>query len=277
MIDRLNHATTDVDTSVVNVSQPRSKFVRYILAICAGLFFVAFFALGSWQLIRLQWKLDLIARVEQRVHAPAVDLPLVSQWGKVNAADDEYRHVRLRGTYRYQDTSLVMASTVLGSGFWVLTPLVTQDDQIVWINRGYIPSSLAAQFQSEKNNGAGTGSRVVSIAGLLRMSEPNGGFLRHNEPAAQRWFSRDIAALSAAHKLSHAAPYFVDLERHQSLAINDDTEYPVAGLTVISFHNNHLVYALTWYALALMVAGGFFYVRKDDRRLRRELAEPKFK
>jgi surfeit locus 1 family protein len=29
----------------------------------------------------------------------------------------------------------------------------------------------------------------------------------------------------------------------------------VGGLTVVSFPDNHLVYALTWYALGLMVAG----------------------
>ena len=265
MIESLNHATTDVDSSVVNVSQPRSKFVRVILAVCAGLLFLSFFSLGTWQIKRLQWKLDLIARVEQRVHAPATDMPQVTNWAQVNAAQDEYRHVLLRGTYRHQDTSLVMASTELGGGFWVMTPLVTQERGTVWVNRGYIPTSMAPQFQPEKN--ANAPSDAVTIAGLLRITEPNGGFLRHNDPSAQRWFSRDILALSNAHHLNQAAPFFVDLERFSTNVVDDATVYPVAGLTVISFHNSHLVYALTWYSLALMIAGGFLYVRREDRHM----------
>ena len=41
---------------------------------------------------------------------------------------------------------------------------------------------------------------------------------------------------------------------------------PVGGLTVISFHNNHLVYALTWYAMALMAAGACFLVVREGRK-----------
>jgi surfeit locus 1 family protein len=37
----------------------------------------------------------------------------------------------------------------------------------------------------------------------------------------------------------------------------------VPGLTVLSFSNNHLVYALTWAALALMAAAGAVFVNID--------------
>ncbi|MFZ6863013.1 SURF1 family protein [Undibacterium sp. Ji67W] len=264
MIDGLNHAAADADASVANVSQPRSKFVRVTLAICAGLLFLSFFALGTWQVIRLQWKLDLIARVEQRVHAAPQDVPIPADWARVNAVQDEYRHVHLAGTYLFQYTSLVLASTELGRGYWVMTPLRTDDNSIVWINRGYIPTALAEQFQSER---ASSDAVRIVLSGLLRISEPNGGFLRHNDPTAQHWFSRDIAALSASHHLDQAAPYFVDLEVNLASPADEAKEYPVPGLTVVTFHNNHLVYAFTWYALALMVAGAYFYVWRDDKRL----------
>jgi surfeit locus 1 family protein len=32
------------------------------------------------------------------------------------------------------------------------------------------------------------------------------------------------------------------------------TVTPIPGLTVVTFHNSHLVYAITWYTLALMTA-----------------------
>ena len=264
MIDRLNQATTDADAFVVNASQPRSKFARLTLAICAGLLFLSFISLGIWQVIRLQWKLDLIARVEQRVHAAPQDVPVAANWAQVNAAQDEYRHVHLSGTYLYQYTSLVLASTELGPGYWVMTPLRMDNSNIVWINRGYIPTAIAGQFPSATTKTSDVG---VVIAGLLRISEPNGGFLRHNDPITQRWFSRDIAALNASHHLHQAAPFFVDLEAKPDASPAEAKEYPVPGLTVITFHNSHLVYALTWFALALMVAGAYFYVWRDDKRL----------
>ncbi|MFZ6847686.1 SURF1 family protein [Undibacterium sp. RuRC25W] len=273
----MNHTTTEAHAAVVGASQPRSKFVRTFLAICAGLLFVGFAALGTWQVQRLQWKLDLISRVDQRVSAPAVEVPAINQWSTVNAALDEYRHVQLQGTYLYRATSLVQASTELGSGYWVMTPLRQQSGDIVWINRGYIPTSMASQFLPEKNLAAtsNAATSTATIVGLLRMSEPKGGFLRNNEPSSQRWFSRDIQALSDSHHLAQVAPFFVDQERSVKAANSVATDYPAAGLTVISFHNNHLVYALTWYALALMVAGAFVYVRRDDRRLRLQAMESK--
>ncbi|MDB5653910.1 MAG: Surfeit locus 1 family protein, partial [Tardiphaga sp.] len=89
--------------------------------------------------------------------------------------------------------------------------------------------------------------------GLLRVSEPKGGFLRSNDPAADRWFSRDVAAIAQKRGLAEVAPYFIDAAAVPGVAV------PVGGLTVISLPNNHLVYAITWFVLAAMV--GYFAVR----------------
>ncbi len=48
------------------------------LAMLCGLMLLSiagFVALGIWQVERLSWKLDLIARVDQRVHAEPVPAP----------------------------------------------------------------------------------------------------------------------------------------------------------------------------------------------------------
>jgi surfeit locus 1 family protein len=58
---------------------------------------VMFMALGIWQVQRLAWKTDLIARVSARVNAPAVAAPGATDWPRVEKADNEYRHVILRG------------------------------------------------------------------------------------------------------------------------------------------------------------------------------------
>src|SRR5262249_18990521 len=82
------------------------------------------------------------------------------------------------------------------------------------------------------------------------MTEPKGGFLRHNDPAHDRWYSRDVTAIAAARGLSDVAPFFIDAD-----AVPGENEYPIGGLTVVRFPNNHLIYALTWCGLALMLAG----------------------
>ena len=96
------------------------------------------------------------------------------------------------------------------------------------------------------------------MTGLLRMSEPGGAFLRSNDPAADRWFSRDVAAISASRGLAMVAPYFIDAEREPG-----GSRLPIGGLTVIAFSNNHLLYALTWGTLALMAAAGAIFVNLD--------------
>ena len=241
--------------------RPRSAAARVVLAVCAVLAFAGFFALGTWQVERRAWKLDLIARVDQRVHAPAAEPPARAAWPQVNAADDEYRHVRVAGIFLHDKETLTQASTRLGAGFWVLTPLQTADGTVVLVNRGFLPP----EARERASRAATEAKSEVTVAGLLRITEPKGGFLRKNDPAADRWFSRDMQAIAAARGLNDVAPYFVDAEADPSIS-PETADYPVRGLTVIAFPNSHLIYALTWYGLALMVLGAAWFVWRDGRK-----------
>ncbi|MDP9963275.1 surfeit locus 1 family protein [Variovorax paradoxus] len=241
--------------------RPRGAAARVALAVCAALAFAGFFALGTWQVERRAWKLDLIARVEQRVHAPASEAPGRERWPQVNAADDEYRRVRIAGRFLHGKETLVQASTRLGAGFWVLTPLQAADGSIVLVNRGFVPPEARERTARAATEPQGE----ITVTGLLRISEPKGGFLRRNEPAADRWFSRDVQAIAAARGLHDAAPYFVDAEAAPSPP-GAAPAWPAAGLTVIAFPNSHLVYAITWYGLALMVLGAAWFGWREGRR-----------
>jgi surfeit locus 1 family protein len=242
----------------------RSKGARVVLAICAAMAIALFASLGTWQVFRLQWKLALIERVEQRIHAAPVAAPKEAEWPRITAANAEYRHVLLRGTYLYDKTLRVQAATALGSGWWLLTPMRTESGDTVLVNRGFVPAGTPRDTDT-----AGVGSATTTVAGLLRMSEPGGGFLRRNDPAANRWYSRDVRAIAAAQGLERVAPYFVDADAAPSAAQSQAVPAaPVAGLTVVSFPNNHLAYALTWYVLALMTAGAWYRIAREDRRKR---------
>jgi surfeit locus 1 family protein len=232
-----------------------------LLFILGVLLVVLFAGLGTWQVFRLQWKLDLIARVDARVHANPVAPPPAARWAQVTTQSDEYRHVRLAGTYLYEYTAPVQALSELGSGYWLITPLCVADGTIVLVNRGFVPAEQGGpkHYPARRAPGAAcpTNGQPTSLTGLLRITEPGGGFLRHNDPANNRWYSRDVQAIAASRGLANVAPYFVDAARGQDPAAAPD--HPTGGLTVISFPNSHLVYALTWYALALMVVGALWW------------------
>ncbi|PQO99405.1 hypothetical protein C5614_09995 [Massilia phosphatilytica] len=236
------------------------KGVSPVLAVLALLLIVLFAGLGTWQVIRLQWKLDLIARVEARVHVAPAPLPSRTSWAGITSESDEYRRVKLHGAYLYALTTPVQALTEQGSGYWLLTPLCSEQG-IVLVNRGFIPAELGARTRYTPQRAAGNpcadAGPAVDVTGLLRTSERNGAFTRTNDPAANRWYTRDVAAIAAARGLN-AAPFFVDAAAQQNPP--DSPDQPVGGLTVVKFPNSHLVYAFTWYALALMVAGAWWRV-----------------
>lgn len=245
------------------VAARRTLLRRGALAVLGLLLFCGFLALGTWQVQRRAWKLALIERVEQRVHATPVALPPPAGWPEVSATSHEYQAVVVEGRWIGGATVLVQAVTELGNGFWVMTPLQRADGTQVWVNRGFVPDTQRERWLAGGGGGpADTGPQRVE--GLLRMNEPVGGFLRTNDPAQQRWYSRDVVAMSQLRQLPQAAPFFVDagLPGHPAAA----GEGPRGGLTVIRFANSHLVYAITWYTLALMVVGAAWAVARLERR-----------
>lgn len=233
---------------------PRRGLLFAALALCA-----VFAALGDWQLQRRAWKLELIARVESRVHAAPVPLAQPAAWPGLDAAAEAYRRVIARGRFLPGRDTLVQASTELGPGDWVLAPFELDGGGIVLVNRGFVPPGWKALTAP-----ADPAPSEQELIGLLRPSEPEGRLLRRNEPAADRWYSRDVEAIAVAHGLSPIAPFFIDAQAPAAASPPGPAE-PVPGLTVIAFRNDHLVYALTWFALAAMSASGAFLLACTPR------------
>lgn len=198
---------------------------------------VVLLALGIWQVERRAWKHALMAQVERRLSAPPVAAPGPARWPAIDAGE-AYTRVRAEGRFRPDSDILVQAVTGLGGGFWVVTPFDTVAGWTVLVNRGFVPAEQRARIEQPTSR---------TVTGLLRVSEPGGAFLRSNDPAAGRWYSRDVAEIARTQRLTEAAPYFIDADVGAA-------GWPRGGMTVVRFADNHLVYALTWFALALLVA-----------------------
>ena len=263
--------------------RPAKPLLVLTLLLVAASLFVGLLALGGWQIQRLGWKQALISRVEQQLQAPPVAAPGALEWAAINRSDDEYRRVQVTGQFDHSRETLVRASTVLGSGFWVLTPLQTASGFWLIINRGFIPNEQRERRADRRVTG------LQQVSGLLRLSEPGGSFLQANDSLAGRWYSRDVAAIASSTGLGKAgtepvAPYFVDAAlvpgpigvapATGARDKPDASAWPRAGLTVLNFHNNHVVYALTWFVLAAMVAAAAAYLIWTERLLRRQKHGP---
>ena len=227
------------------------------ILILAALVFVTMLALGTWQVQRLHWKVDLIETVEARAFGDPVDAP----FGQVTQDDHAYlRVITEAGVFLHDQSQRVKALTELGPGSWLMTPLQT-DTRIVWINRGFVPTGSLETDWAQPNG-------PQSVTGLLRLTEPGGTLLEKNDPDQARWFSRDVLALSAEAGLGRTAGYFVDADH-----VGPEESWPRGGLTQVSFRNSHLSYALTWFAMAALFLGAMVYVIRDRIRHRAGLVE----
>jgi surfeit locus 1 family protein len=214
---------------------------------------VLFTTLGAWQVQRLSWKRELIARVDRRVHAEPVALPAFEEWSTLDVGAAESLRVRARGTWLRGHDTRVDALTEIGPGAWVLTPLRLSRGTVL-VNRGFVPKDSVEPVPEGEPTGA-----EVSITGLLRRTEAGGRVLRPNDPQANRWFSRDVAAIARKQGLDGVAPFFIDAD-----ASPNPGGLPIGGLTVVRFRNAHLEYAATWFALAALCVAGIVLLRRPE-------------
>ncbi|HUO55669.1 MAG TPA: SURF1 family protein [Rhodoblastus sp.] len=216
--------------------------------------------LGVWQLRRLAWKEDLLARIATRRDAPPVPLPPPAEWPNLKPQNYDYRHVRLRGIFDHARESYLFRASATGAasggpGYEVITPLKLESGGWVFVNRGFVPD----QLKDPARRSAGEVAGEVEVVGLMRGPESRNQFTPPDEPVKNLWFTRDPAAL-AAHWGLAAAPFSVDAD-----ATPNPGGWPEGGATVMNIPNNHLSYALTWFALAatlLAVAAAFIW-RKE--------------
>lgn len=230
----------------------RWALVGFLLLAAAG-----FIGLGLWQVERLGWKRELIQQVEARVHAAPAPPPSQARWREMDASTDEYRRVVVRGRLLHGQEVPVYAATERGPGYWIMTPMVTPDGT-VWINRGFVDNAHRLPDTRARLSSAET----VSVTGLLRMPDRAALFLRDNVPAEDRWYLRVPDEMAAARDVPQpVAPFFVDAQDRL-----DNGNWPVPGMTMLHFRDNHLSYALTWFGMALLALLALGLVLRSEFR-----------
>ncbi|UTP39061.1 SURF1 family protein [Phenylobacterium sp. LH3H17] len=205
-------------------------------------------ALGGWQLQRLAWKQDLLARVAALQSAPARDLaPLLE---RVKAGEDlEYARARVvcpgiaaapylevygvRGGQA--GVRLVSACALEGAAYGSIL-----------VDRGFVADTISARPPVDTAAAAS-----VEVVGVFRAPEKPSFVTPANDVAANHWYSRDIAAMAAQLKAPGPAPLFLMAET----PTNPEWKALVPAPLPAEISNRHLEYALTWFGLAAALVG----------------------
>jgi len=218
--------------------------------------------LGVWQLKRKVWKENLIAAITSRVDAPAQPLP--RQWTDLTQDAGEFRRVAFTATFAPGEEALVytpgsaLRADIKGPGYFVFAPGKLADGRTVVIDRGFIPldrRNKAAPAQGEPQG-------PVNVVGYLRWPENRGLFTPDEDVKGNVWYLRDPAAMAAARHWGEVAPFYVDQEAPVPAG-----GLPAPGKIVVKLPDNHLQYAITWFALGAALVGVYgFWVFGRFRR-----------
>lgn len=218
-------------------------------------------ALGTWQIQRLQWKLDLIEA--RRVALEGPPLPITAKDLSPDRVADlpDFRRVTVSGTF-LNDHEFYLASQFQGeqSGWHVVTPLRLDDGSVVLIDRGFVPPD----HKLPQTRSAGLSSGPVSVSGILRRPHRPGFFTPANQPHDNVWFLIDPAAMAAQAGFDPLPDIVIDADNTPNAG-----GFPIGGQTQTTLDNPHLQYAITWYGLAgLLLIIYLVYCRRYiiDRR-----------
>lgn len=228
------------------------------LTLCALLGILVLLGLGTWQLQRLGWKEGLIAERAARLEAPEIALPA----DLARPADLEYRRVRLAGTFLHE-RELHQGGRTRNRrvGFHVVTPLRLGDGRTILVDRGWVPPEAKAPETRPGSRPEGP----VEIAAILRTGGWKGRAVLQpdNDPAGNHWIWLDLPAMTAGLERPVTALYAVALPKPEG---GDAEALPKPAEVAVTIRNDHLEYALTWYALAVALLVIYVLVGRRPER-----------
>lgn len=217
-------------------------------------------SLGTWQVKRLQWKEALIAEIDERRHAAPLDLGGLEGLA-TNGGDVDYRAAEAKGIYLHDKERHFLATFRGRAGFYVYTPLQLADGRYLFVNRGFVPYELKDALR--RPEGQLQGEQTVEGLARARLSEKPSSLVPDNDEVKNIFYWKDLDRMAASTGLSHdkVLPFFLDAD-----ATPVPGGMPEGGVTEIDLPNSHLQYAITWYGLALALAGvaGYALLRRKS-------------
>jgi len=216
------------------------------ILIAAIIGFAILAGLGAWQLQRLSIKQAQIRQMDERRVQTPVSLGEAVDLAETTGAVD-YLPIAVRGRFA-QDKEILLLTTFEGSPGWrVITPFVSDKGTVVLVDRGVIPDNLRDARDSRILAGD------QEIAGYALWHRAGQGlFDPENDVAANKWFWWDVPAMLADVSIGEGlktAPFILHLSPKP-----EDRSFPRPAAPADALRNNHLQYALTWFALALVLA-----------------------
>lgn len=201
-------------------------------------------ALGVWQMQRLTWKTELIARIDTQMQMPPEALPAEI----TSPVDWEYRNVALAGDFDPKAVFWIKPRTENGKvGAHMLAGFRRTDGGLpVFVNLGFVPDDLMdkTSVPTPEDN------RVEGVVQIPYKSY----FTPDNDPARGDWYWADIPALAKAVGYAAAAPVIVTVPpRGKDYVPPHGGGYPSGFAVTANIRNNHLQYALFWFGMAAIL------------------------
>lgn len=213
--------------------------------------------LGTWQVMRMQWKDALIADFTSRAMAEAIDPPANDL-----AASLQFRRMIAEGRWMHDAEVQLIGRTFEGTaGYHVITPMQLQDGRILLINRGWV----AEDYREPSARPSTLTEGEVKVEAILRLPVRKGRFVPENAPGKNDWFTLSIPDIAAHHQLGDKL-----ITSYTADALRPEGPYvlPIGAAVEIDIPNDHWHYAMTWYGLALGLIGVYASWHHQAGRLR---------
>jgi cytochrome oxidase assembly protein ShyY1 len=227
--------------------------------------------LGMWQLQRRVEKHALIAALSERLAVPPRPLPAPAQWSALTPASDEFRRVSFAATYQPRPDAMVYSSgsgireDISGPGTWAFMPARLPGGETVVVNAGFVQNTMQDREQQERAVARLVTNQPVTLTGYIRFPESAGALTPPENLAKRLWFTRDHLAMARALGWdgdgTTVAPFYIDLEQPVPAS-----GVPKPGPLDVHLKDDHLQYAITWFALAGAVTIAFGVWLRAQRR-----------
>jgi surfeit locus 1 family protein len=226
------------------------------LTLLTALLLPLLLSLGFWQLSREQEKLQLQAQYAAREGEMPAPLSALA-----SAADLQYRRVTVSGEYDNEHSFLLDNRIHQGQvGFEVITPVLTANDEVVLVNRGWLPQGATRADLPELEAINGTvdlrGSVYVPLGKPLVLGAAEASA---TWPRIVQTLDPPAMAAAAGHAARRLFPYSVRLDIATPGVLVRD--WPV----ISTAPEKHRAYAVQWFAMAAMLIGLYlFYSTRPD-------------